>query len=1238
MRPLIFAKGSAPAPPPAPTRTPDNLRSQDTIEVVLGISEGPIKGLVTDGGIPAAASFRVGDTTLANSDGSFNFPNFSLTEYKAQGASADVIPLALGGNASSHSVGVNLATNTPVTRTTVQHSINYIDIRLAFSQLYKQNDQGIFNNDVQFKVEYKPTSSAQWTTFQALNTVTTTLTQQLPPSGGGFFEGLMAAFITIWNAQAPTITSEVVSDVFDLNGKTTSTYVKQLRVPVPVIDDTWDIRITKLSAASDGVANFTDMQWESYQEIVAQNLSFDNLACIRLYGTASDQFSSLPDFTGIYDGLIMDVPSNYDPIARTYTGVWDGTWKKDWTNNPALFLNELVNNRTWGMSAYFPIQIDPADVYAAAQWCDGQVPDGQGGTQPRYTFNMYITDPQSGQDFARYVAGTFNALFYDNLDGTARLIVDKDDAAVHLITPENTLADPGFQYSYTDSLQRFNDYSVAFTNPDLIYNTDYRRVFDQPDIDLNGSIPDNFVAVGCTNAHESIRRAKYKLISNLTEKEMVTFRMTRLGAYVREWDVALICDPLMGYSMTGRIKGLDDTRKIITLREPIYFEVGVTYPVRFWSPSEGIITRTISAESGSQFTFSVDEALPDDLPEFAEFSIEQEGSGFGVPKPYRVISNEAVDGVPDVYEINCIEINRNKWNDADNVTDTGVPQYSFVPNPLRIPSPDDVQFAPHYVKALKQLWLDVNPTFNPNTYRFYNGQFDVYSRAHGTTGWFKWPLLNGNTIVNHPEGDYDFAVTPHNYLGGVQDVDATTVWRYTVAYPVTPNPPVADFTVAQSPAGLEWNWTATTAPDNEGYEIRRGSNWASAELVVTDLQSTHYVQSKTAAASYTFLIADFFTVNGTRVYSNATSVTITLPFPSAVKDFVVTSNLNMLNGNWTPNPETNINHYTIREGDDWSASTVVIEQLYVTHFQVPSNYKKTRTFWIKAVDNSGNESQQAAAYIFQTVPTDDYNIIVTSDEQTGGYAGTKIDTEVDAGTLILSTGKQRGEYIHPISLGGTVYARNVLTFDFDAVVRSGLTWDDMTFPWTDPRAHRPWVLGGDIGSVVVKRQVSFEKALAPPVIEGFDLNGALTGLNGTTASSSTGAAYEAGRFRQGLSITPGTSTIAYTMTIPSSFNLSVWVRPRDPAVDLTILTLHGSSGDLILKYDGTAKQFYLIDPSSNRVTSPTVVFEAGDPVLIAIVQTSTTRRILVGITKEEAVVSNSGAFTPVGAFTDLRFY
>lgn len=754
----------------APVRTPDSLRSKDTVEVVLALGEGPQFGL-EDG----AKSFYIGDTVLQNTNGEFNFKTFVLKFFPGSDVAEPVIPV-LGGQTSNTSVSLQLATDVSVTRTTnIVGGINYLEVRVAFQRLMKTDDTGTYKADAKYRIEYKASTSGTWI--------------------------------------------KVTGDDITINGKTTSTYVKEHRWNVPVIAGSYDIRLTKLSPINSETY-FCDMAWESFQEVISGNKSYDNTALLQLSGEASDQFSNIPQWSGIFKGMIMKVPINYDPVTRLYSGIWEGTWKLAYTNNPAWCLYDFIMNDRYGIRSYYlEMNIDKYDVYDAAKWCDEMVPDGKGGLQPRYTLNTVLTEATPGKELARYMAGVFNATFFDDLNGKAFLRVDKDDDAAHIFMKENVTTD-GFSYSYTDITTRYNDLTVTFINPDLNWEQDRRRVFDQTRIDKYGRIPLDFIAVGCIDDHEAKRRAHYKMITANTEICVVNFTTNRLGSIVNPFDVILICDPDMGYGISGRIKELNNDGNIATLRDPVYLEVGVEYQCTFTLNDGSKFTAPLqNIYPGYNTVLEFQDALPENLPDRATFALEAEGV-IGLPRPFRVTEVEEVDGSIDAYRIQAININRNKWYDADNLADSGVIDYSALPSPLNPPGPISCTFEERFVKEKKRFEITVNPVFNRGAYKYYanDHSFEVWSRPAGTNEEFvPRELMYGDTLIDHPPGNFEFRVLGISYLGFKTQVDSAPSYTFNVTNPKDP------------PKDIDWikinkrevYWGYENAPDDfAGFVLR----------------------------------------------------------------------------------------------------------------------------------------------------------------------------------------------------------------------------------------------------------------------------------------------------------------------------------------------------------------------------------------------------------------------------------
>lgn len=791
-------------------RTPDTLRSLDTVEIILGLCEGPIQGLEN-----GAKSFYIGNTPLMAPGGTLNFQDFDLAVYKGSPSGQPISP-QLGGTASSISVGTQLDQNVPIVRQLDVAAVTHIDIRLAVQALYAQDDNGIYSSSMTFLFKFKRTIDPSWNTPKYAKTLT-------------------------------------------IAGKTSSTYAKEIRFKMPLVNADgvfWQVQITKTSPDSDGDELTSVVAWESLQQVINGPVSYENLAVAHLIGRASNQFSSIPNFWGIYKLLQIKVPTNYNPDTRVYSGVWDGTFKVAWTNNPAWILYDFVTNETYGLSYTKPMHMDKYAVYAAGQWCDQLVPDGKGGTQPRYRFNALLNTPRPAWEQARFIAGTFNAALIDDNVGTLILRVDDNGDATHMFTPEMVTGE-GFQYSYTDKNARYNDITVSFVNPALNWEEDRRRVYDQDSIDKYGRIPFDFIAHGCIFEAEALRKAYYKMNTALTETEIVTFTTNRLGQVVEPFDIILVSDPNMGYGLTGRVKSF--TSSTVTLRDSVYLEFGVTYKIRFRTP-DGVIERTLTTPStGNKTVLTVSPSLPGNFPEFCAFSIEEAaGEGAGAPKPYRVVRVEEGENYDQV-TITAIEVNRNKFEDSENLVVSEDTDYGGPGDPLDIPSPLNVEFDDVYDKGSDSVWTIVYPEFDP-VYKYYSGEFDVWSRIDGSSGSFeKQQVFYGNTLVNHRSGPHEFKILPKNLLGQTPPLGKVESFYHTVAEPSEigrpPLPPI-NLSVVATIRGFILSWECPPGETNyiHHYKIMEGLDEETAVLLADNIRDPLYAVDPMTKRNYNMFV------------------------------------------------------------------------------------------------------------------------------------------------------------------------------------------------------------------------------------------------------------------------------------------------------------------------------------------------------------------------------------------------
>ena len=231
----------------------------------------------------------------------------------------------------------------------------------------------------------------------------------------------------------------------------------------------------------------------------------------------------------------------------------------------------------------------------------------------------------------------------------------------------------------------------------------------------------------------------------------------------------------------------------------------------------------------------------------------------------------------------------------------------------------------------------------------------------------------------------------------------------------------------------------------------------------------------------------------------------------------------------------------------------------------------------------------------------------------------------------------RGEYIFDVDLGSTQKARNVLNIGVQAQAADSLTWTLADFPWTDDQAVRPWENEGDVEAVEVRPEIAVFSGPDATQVEQFKFNNSLTGINATNPATSGNITYQQGRFNAGVYLTD-VGTLTYSIAIPSSFALTFWARPKFTGESTVICRLTGVSGDLEVIYDSVAKLLKLVDDSGNEVVAGNGVeslMETDSNMFIGVVQTSTTRKIMVGLNQTRSVYYGESALAPVGAFNTL---
>ncbi|HDP5440607.1 TPA: host specificity protein J, partial [Escherichia coli] len=363
-----------------------------------------------------------------------------------------------------------------------------------------------------------------------------------------------------------------------INGKTTSQYLASVILenlpPRP-----FNIRMVRETADSttDQLQNRT--LWSSYTEIIDVKQCYPNTAIVGLQVDA-EQFGG-QQMTVNYHirGRIIQVPSNYDPEKRTYSGIWDGSLKPAYSNNPAWCLWDMLTHPRYGMGKRLgAADVDKWALYAIGQYCDQTVPDGFGGTEPRMTFNAYLSQQRKAWDVLSDFCSAMRCMPVWN-GQTLTFVQDRPSDVVWPYTNCDVVVDDngvGFRYSFSALKDRHTAVEVNYTDPQNGWQTSTELVEDPEAILRYGRNLLKMDAFGCTSRGQAHRAGLWVIKTGLLETQMVDFTLGSQGLRHTPGDIIEICDNDYAGTMTGgRILSIDAASRTLTLdREVTLPETG----------------------------------------------------------------------------------------------------------------------------------------------------------------------------------------------------------------------------------------------------------------------------------------------------------------------------------------------------------------------------------------------------------------------------------------------------------------------------------------------------------------------------------------------------------------------------------------------------------------------------------------------------------------------------------------
>jgi len=489
----------------------DNLKSKQFYQVLDLISEGPIYGPVDQEHL---SSFMLNNTPVTDARGNISIPGISVAWRPGSEFQSPINGFA--AVQASTIVNADVTFDTPLVRTVSDSDVTRVRLNIGVTGLVQQDTKGNQQNSTVTMVIEIRTANGAW---EILKTVT------IGP------------------------------------GKISGEYLEAHVIDAPDIKP-FDIRVRRITpdSVSDLLANGTI--WNSYTEITDDNLSYPFSAMIGAV-IDRDQYTDTPNRTYHLRGLIVDVPDNYDPVTRTYSGLWLGGFKQAWTNNPAWLFRELVKNERFGLARRAGyIDVDDGMLYVLSQYCDQLVNDGYGGLEPRLMLNAYVTEQISARELLDKIAGMFRGIaLWDGMRLTVMLDTPQDPIAT--ITNANVV-DGKFTRSSVKRAEKYNAVVVSWTDPDNGWEQVKEYVSDDDEIARSIYNETTLEAFGCTSRGQAWRAGKWLLETAKRESSRLTFQMARDAIGFTPGDIVEIMDnSYAGTRLGGRI--MAHAGKVITV-------------------------------------------------------------------------------------------------------------------------------------------------------------------------------------------------------------------------------------------------------------------------------------------------------------------------------------------------------------------------------------------------------------------------------------------------------------------------------------------------------------------------------------------------------------------------------------------------------------------------------------------------------------------------------------------------
>lgn len=614
--------------PHTPYETPNNLLSVAYAKVLMAVAEGELAGT------PTAQDIFLDGTPLANPDGSLNFGGVTW-EWRSGRQDQEYIK-GLPEVSTEYSIGTVVDVPNSWVRAITRPNLSAIRITFAWQGLQTQKQNGdVVGSSMEYAVDFSV-------------------------DGGPFVE----------------------YGKYTVIGKTNTEYRRTQRFDLPDSNsNNWIVRVRRLTPDSTSQTEVNAMRINSYTEVIDVKQTYPNTALLYVeFDSRTFGAGAIPQISVRTRGRLIQVPDNYNPETRDYTGVWSGSFKYAWTDNPAWVFYDLLTQQRFGLGhRVTPSMVDKFAMYVVAQYCDVMVPkgDGSGDMEPRHTCNIFIQEQNDAWQVLRDIASIFNGMTYWNGNQFVA-IADKEENIDNIpVFSRSNVVNGRFDYNASDEKSIYTSALISYDDPSNRYESAVESTFERSQIlRWGGDRQVTISAIGCTSRGEAQRRGKYTLLTNLYNR-LISFQtgMQGLNKMVLPGSIIHVADPLIGGKpFTGRIKMAVGT--VITLDRTTEAKAGdLLYITRKNGITEG---RRVRQRTGD--VVQVD--LPyTELPEpNAVWYLE---SADLKSQLYRV--TKITNPKEGVYEISGVEYNESKYRAIDTGARLEPRPISLVPDRIQEP-------------------------------------------------------------------------------------------------------------------------------------------------------------------------------------------------------------------------------------------------------------------------------------------------------------------------------------------------------------------------------------------------------------------------------------------------------------------------------------------------------------------------------------------------------------------------